>query len=73
MISEDNTFVDLTNILNENNRNNKNNKNNRNNRNNRNNIKCLKCKMPQFLKDLLNLVIPTSVVIGIITLICLLV
>ena len=64
MISEDNTFVDLTNILH---------KNNINNTNNRKYKKYFKCKMPQFLKDLLNLVIPLAAVIGIITLICFLV
>lgn len=62
MMSEDNTFVDLTDLINEN-----------NNKNNKKCFKCFKCKMPQFLKDLLNLVIPVALMFGLIALICFLI
>ena len=52
MTSEDNNYVDLTNILDENNK---------------------KCKIPQFVKDLLYILIPLAIGIGIITLISFLV
>ena len=65
MISEDNTFVDLTDLIYEN--------NNKNNKKCFKCFKCFKCKMPQFLKDLLNLVIPAALMFGLIALICFLI
>jgi len=57
MLQEDNSSVDLTTILDENNINNKKYKN------------YFKCKIPIFFKDLFNLLIPLTIIVGIITLI----
>ena len=73
MLIEDNTFIDLTNTLNNNNNNNNNNNiNNINNINNRRKFKYfknIKSNIKIFFKDLLQLIFPLLIIIGIICMI----